>query len=320
MVLRALLLLAVWFFVACGGAGPQDESTPKDPPPTIKEGEKLLEQGEFEQALETFKRIVESEPSNAQGHYYLALASKNLGDIEGAEEHYRLAIGYDGKLSAAHNNLGLLLLEKGDLVHAETELNTYLKQIPDNASANYNYGLVLEAMDKLSDAQKYYEKSAELDPKDPSVWIALGDLSRAQGDLKGALKKYKKGLEFAVGSPDLTLKEGQTLLDLKRLDDAVKVLTGLSTNSECPPEIMATAGILLAKYDEDDKAIELYLAAISKDDDYAVAHLLAANALARKKKFAEAATHYEAFLRISPEAEQAPAAKERLEACKAQLK
>ncbi len=314
------VILTFWLLTACGGAETKNESPSQEGSSTIEEGETLIEQGEIAAAAQVFEQIISKESGNAKAHYYLGMTKKNLGDPAAAEEHYRLAIGYDANLPAAHNNLGLLLLEKGDLVHAESELNTYLRQRPDDAAAHFNYGLVLEAQGDAAKAKEHYEKSSELDPEDSSPLLGLGDLARRADNLEGALLLYRKGKQLAPDSPEFAIKEGQTLLDLKRLDEGITVLETLPNLTESGPNILATAGVLLAKFDEDDRAISLYRAALAKDDSYAVAHLLLANALARKKQFAEAAGHYERFLAVAPNAPEVPTVKKRLEACKAQMK
>lgn len=320
MISRRSIILAAWLFAACGGAQPSGKSSDLADSRTIEDGEALLEQGKFTEAAEVFGGIVKREPNDAKAHYYLGLAKKNLGDLAAAEEHYRLAIGYDANLPAAHNNLGILLLEKGDLVHAESELHTYLQQQPDDAGAFFNYGLVLEAMGKVREARENYEKAAELDPEDPAPWLGLGDLARKEGDFLEALSSYRKGRKAAPQAPELTLKEGQTLLDLKKLKKGAAVLEELAAMPDVDPGIVTTAGILLAKFDEDEKAMVLYEAALASDDAYAAAHLLLANALARKKRFAKATEHYERFLEISPDAPEAEAARRRLDACRARMK
>jgi cytochrome c-type biogenesis protein CcmH/NrfG len=79
---------------------------------------------------------------------------------------------------------------------------------------------------------------------------------------------------------------------------------------------LATAGMLLAKADRDVDAIDLYKAAIAKDEKFPRAHVLLANALARVKKFDEATAEFEAYLKIAPDAKDAETARKGLEACK----
>jgi tetratricopeptide (TPR) repeat protein len=320
MSYRALALSTVFLFAACGGAATGDGGSTPRGPATLEQGELLLERGEHQEAAAVFGRILEDDPANAQAHYYLGVCKRNLGDLEGAEQQYRLAIGYDANLPAAHNNLGLLLLEKGDLTHAESELHTYLGQKPEDAGAHYNYALVLEESGDLSGAEEHYEKAASLDPEDPAPWAGLGDLSRRGGKLEEALERYREGRRTASDSAELAIREGQTLLDLKRLDEAIAVFEGLDGMEDCGPDLLATAGVLLARFDENDRAISLYRAAIARSDDYAPAHLMLANALARKKEFGAAAGHYERFLALAPDAPEAETAKQRLEICRSQAK
>ncbi|MDJ0762729.1 MAG: tetratricopeptide repeat protein [Myxococcota bacterium] len=313
-------IVVLTLLVACGGSKITTRENEPAGPMTIKRGEALLEKGDFSGALSVFEAVVEEEPQNAMGHYYIGVAQNNLGNPDAAESHYRLAIGYDANLKAAHNNLGLLLLEKGDLTHAEAALNTYLKLSPDDPSAHFNYALVLESMEKPGQARAHYEKATELDPEDPGPWQGLGDLDRQDGDLKAALASYQKGRKAAPHSPALALREGQTLLELTRLEEAISVFESLTPLPESSAEILTTAGMLLAKYEENDRAVEFYGAALEKDEAYGMAHLLIANALARKKQFAKAAHHYERFLEIAPDSKAAGTAQERLNACKAQMK
>lgn len=323
MARRICTILAVVFLTACGGgagAGAKGASSGGNSQASIVEGEGMIERGEWEQAAELFSRIAADDPQSAKAHYYLGLAKKNLGDLEAAEQEYRLAIGYDAQLTVAHNNLGLLLLEKGDLTHAEAELHTYLSQNPEAADANFNYGMVMEASQELDKAEEHYKKAAELDPEDPSPWFGLGDVSREQGNLKEALANYRKGRELDPENAELALKEGQTLLDLKQLGKAMAVFDTLPGFANCDPAVLVSAGMLLTNFDEDEKAIGLYREALKRDGSYAVAHLLLGNALARKKKYKDAAEHFERFLAISPDAEQAEAVKARLQACKAKIK
>jgi tetratricopeptide (TPR) repeat protein len=319
MLLPRLAIVAVCLLSACGEA--QKRTTPpvQENVVTIKDGEVLLEKNEFEKAAVLFRQILDGQPDNAEAHYYLGLAKKRLGDLSAAEKHYRLAIEHDSNLLPPHNNLGLLLLEKGDLDQAEAELHIYLKKRQSDAAAHFNYGLVLEEMGRVEEAQRHYESAAELDPKDPSPLMGLGDLARHKRDFDKALTFYEKARELAPELPPLLLKEGQTLLDLKRVPDAIAALEPLTSNPGAGPDMVTIAGILLAKAKQEDHAIQFYQAAISLDEGYAKAHLLLANALARKGLFTKAAPHYERFLALSEETPQTAEIRKRLEFCKSQM-
>ncbi len=320
MLSYRLAIVFVCLLCACGEAQKKNTKPTQETTVIIKDGEVLLERGEFAKAAVIFKHILDGQPDHAEAHYYLALAKKQLGDVSAAETHYRLAIEYDQTLLPPHNNLGLLLLEKGELEQAQAELYIYLTKRQSDPAAHFNYGLVLEEMGRMEEAQSHYEMAAKLDPKDPAPWIGLGDLARHKRDFDKALTFYGQAMERAPELPELQLKTGQTLLDLNRISEALAALEPLTSNGNGGPDMITIAGFLLAKAKREDSAIQFYQAALSLDEGYARAHLLLANALARKGLFAQAARHYERFLALSEETPQTPEIRKRLEFCKSHPK
>ncbi|MDD5307996.1 MAG: tetratricopeptide repeat protein [Deltaproteobacteria bacterium] len=317
---RSLLWCAAAAVIAsCGGSSGREPATPAGNEPTMAEGEALIERGDFEKAAAAFERISKREPDNARAHYYLGVARKGRGDTAGAVKEYRLAIGYDANLSEAHNNLGLILLEQGDLPNAEAELNTFIRQMKDDAGGEFNYGLVLAAMGRTADAATHFEKAAALDPKDAAPWLSLGDLRRKAKDEKGALEMSRKAAAAAPGNPLPLLMQAEALVAMKKPADAIPILFAVGDMPEAKASELSTAGLLLARLDEQDRAVALYRAALAKDETYATAHLLLANALARGREWAEAKAHYERFLVLSPDAPEAAEARGRMAACEAKL-
>jgi tetratricopeptide (TPR) repeat protein len=304
----------LWLSAACGGAAPDETSEPSRGG-SVAEGELLIEKGDFEGAKAVFEGIVAKQPDNAKAHYYLGLAKRNLGDSDGAVKHYESAVNLDAKLMNAHINLGLLMLEKGDFDRAESELAIYLEASPDDADAHFNFGLVMEAKGDAAKAREHYEKAMSLNPEDASPLFGLGDLERSAGNLKAALEWYRKAKALDPEMPELAFIEGQTLLEMKKKDEACLAFYRLTEMSDLDRILISKAGQLIAQKDP-DCAIKLYKGAISADDSFAAAHFYLANTLAREKQFEEAKTHYERFLEIAPPDDPAAEqAKKRIEGC-----
>lgn len=53
----------------------------------FRQGETLFDQGNAAAAAEAFRKVVDSQPDHAMGHYRLGLALASSGDLEGAKEH-----------------------------------------------------------------------------------------------------------------------------------------------------------------------------------------------------------------------------------------
>jgi len=308
-------------FTACGAADPG--STVGAPSggaaASIVRGEALIEEGAFDEAAGMFQRLLADDDKNAKAHYYLGLCRENLGDTAAAIESYRRAIGLDPNLAEAHNNLGNLLLATGDLAEAESELATYLEQRPDESGAHYNYGLVLEEAGKIAEARAQYDRAIELDPEDPAPLIGVADLARAEGNPERALGLYREARALDANDPLPLLKEVQTLLDLKRGDQAASAVAGLIDIATADASLLTSAGILMAQNDKPDVALDLYRAAAEREEGFALAHFKLANALGRNKEFAAAAEHFERFLELAPDDPLAEAARQGLAACRKQL-
>jgi tetratricopeptide (TPR) repeat protein len=313
--LSALLLGSC--LLSCGG--PQPAAAPR-PGADLARGELLIEQEDWAGAAELFGGLVASSPGNAKAHYYLALSRENLGDPAAAEPHYRRAIELDAELLEARNNLGLILLDRGDATGAEAELALFLEAQPDEAAAHYNYGLALDALGRRDAAREHFERALTLDSGDAAPLMGLADMARAGGDLERAVELYRRAAGVVPDDPMPAIGLGQALLDLRRIDEAVGVLAEVGEASGADAPQITTAGLLLARYDEDEAAIGLYRKALARDGDYPTAILLLANALARKGAFEEAAGLFGRFLELEPEAPEAAAARAGLEACRAKRK
>jgi len=312
-LLTALLATAI-AALACGparraGDGP---SADKD----LEAGQKLIGEGAYGEGAEVFEALLEEAPEDPALHYYLGLAEAGLDDLESAEKEYKRAIELDATLLEARSNLGVLLLNKGELEAAKYELEACVDLDPEDGDSHYNLGLVHEAAGRGADALAEFERAMELSPDDPLPPMALAEASRREGKLDAALSFYEKAEERAPGEPLVALGKAQLLLEMKRAEDAAAALISVGKMEAADATALTTAGMLLAKAGRDLDAIGLYEAAIAKDEKFPRAHILRANALARARKFEEAAAEFEKYLELDPDAKDADAARKGLEACK----
>jgi Flp pilus assembly protein TadD len=312
---RALLLATAITVASCGaarGSGDGDAGVGSD----LEAGQALIERGAYAEAAAVFAALVEKSPEDAALHYYLGVAKANLGDDATAEAEYRKAIEVDGALLEARSNLGVLLLARGELEAARAELEACIELDPDDGDSHYNLGLVLEALGKDADAAQEYRIAADRTLDDPAPLMALAEIARRNGEPDDALAFYAQAEERAPGVPTVAIGKAQVLFDLERVDDAAAALTSVGKLEAADAAALTTAGMLLAKAGRDGDAIALYEAAIAKDGQFPRAHVLLANALARAKKFDEAAAEFERYLELAPDAPDAEAARKGLAACR----
>ncbi|RMH17147.1 MAG: tetratricopeptide repeat protein [Acidobacteria bacterium] len=158
-------------------------------------GLRLIDEGRFAEAEETFRRVLEIRPGNARDHANLGGALARQGKLEEAIEHYRQALALDPDDPYAHNNLGMALAESGDLGAASRELETAIRIEATYAEAHHNLGLVRARAGDLEAAIAHYRDALRLAPS-ASVHTDLGTALASRGQLAAAIDHWRRALEI----------------------------------------------------------------------------------------------------------------------------
>jgi Flp pilus assembly protein TadD len=102
------------------------------------------------------------------------------GDLDNAEEHFRLALRYDRWLIGAYANLAAVADERGNLPGAIQFYSKALSLDPTNASVYYALGVVLNRHDQLDAARQALARAVELDPHFNEAKKLLEELTGTQ--------------------------------------------------------------------------------------------------------------------------------------------
>lgn len=121
-----------------------------------EQGIKYGQQGDLENALKCFQKLIEIEPANASGYI-------NAGKVYGLQRNFNEAIKY---------------LEKA------IELD------PRFLEAYINLGAIYERMGDYNNAIKYAQKALELNAGHPAAHFNLGFAYLMNGDKESTLKEY----------------------------------------------------------------------------------------------------------------------------------
>ncbi|MFQ6104663.1 MAG: tetratricopeptide repeat protein [Candidatus Glassbacteria bacterium] len=294
------------------GAPPvRDKESLKDPKDMIKyhdlinKGEKAMETGSFDEALEDFKRVISADSDNALVHNLAGMIYYQLNDTSKARIEFENAIELNPNLTDAHHNLG----------------NIYFHQ------ENY------------TEAASCYEKSVELEPAAGDYWAALGQIYARMGEMRKAEKSYRRALELGFSSPQLLLANGITLMRLGRFADSresfeealradpgyieiyneygnlmdrmgnyteaiSKYKQALSIDPESIPARYNLARILI-KTGRENEAIKELHDVVKKDPDHSEAHYLLGELYYKKGNRRLAAENFKRFLELHTENEAA---------------
>jgi tetratricopeptide (TPR) repeat protein len=174
-----LLVVAMWT-TGCGPPGPR----------ALLEGKRLIEQRQYQAAVEKLNTATGLMATNAQAWNYLGLAYHLAGQPDAAAGAYQKALKLDHDLVAAHYNLGCLLLEQNQ---------------PDK----------LEAARNELTAFTLHEGNS------PSGWVKLGTVELRQRDTAAAEKCFWQALQLGSNNPEALNGLGLVELQLNRHRDAV---------------------------------------------------------------------------------------------------
>jgi tetratricopeptide (TPR) repeat protein len=170
--------------------------------------------------ISLWQDVVSKSPNKAGGHYSLGFAYVNLGLIDNAIEHYRIALILNPNYRDVYMGLGFSYMSKGLLDKAIELFNTAIKlnpelpdayvnlgiaydkkgltdkaikqyiialrRNPDFVEAHYNLGLAYLSKNSFEKSIQHFHMSLKLNPYDADAHYYIGVAYRSQGLIKKA--------------------------------------------------------------------------------------------------------------------------------------
>ncbi|HKW01099.1 MAG TPA: sulfatase-like hydrolase/transferase [Vicinamibacterales bacterium] len=124
--------------------------------------------GRSQDAMRTFKRILDIDSTSGLAYQNIAALQLSAGDETGAEASLRQALTLDPKLPGAYTTLGVVLSKTGRKAEAVANWKQALKLDPTEFDALYNLTVVLAATGQLDEARTYGQRYVDTAP--PSLY------------------------------------------------------------------------------------------------------------------------------------------------------
>lgn len=177
-------------------------------PPKVEEdkdytdGVSFFEQGKYEDAIGSFKKVVEKFPDNLKALYTLGLSYQRAGNPDEAINHLSKALTLYPEVLEIYIALGESYFKKGEKEKAQESFSQALEIQPENPKAHYSLGIIYYKNDEIEKAIRSFEKSIELDPNFSSAYYELGLVYVKKGDFPKAIEFFEGFLKLEPNAPE----------------------------------------------------------------------------------------------------------------------
>jgi tetratricopeptide (TPR) repeat protein len=131
-----------------------------------------------DEAIQTYLKVLESEPDHAAAHINLGTLYYNRQNFEASERHYRQAVAADPRYALAYFDLGNVLDETGRMMEAVVAYKTAIRLAPTYADAHYNLALAYERLCEPRQALAHWQTYVKLDRSGPWSVHARNQIAR----------------------------------------------------------------------------------------------------------------------------------------------
>jgi Tfp pilus assembly protein PilF len=215
--------------------------------------------------------LVEDVPVGAKQHFDYGSALQKEGQWEGAEEQYKVALGFQPADAKGHMNLATVLMAQAKYDTAASQMEEALRLKPNSGEFHLSYAILLQRLGRGDEAGAHYETAARLMPDSPEA-------------------HYNYAVFLAS-----TGKEGDALSELRRV---VRLKTDHADAQ------LQLANALFAKGDLEEAKIH-YTAALHADPKLAVAHNSLGRLYLTQGQISQAIVQFGEALRLNPDYKEA---------------
>ena len=264
----AAAFLGVCLLLATGGTLSRVQAQAVNVESIYKVGITQLEDGDIENAINTFRKVLELDPSYALAHSTLGYIYLKRENINLARSSFQRALELDSELTAAHNGIGLVLArDPRTRPQAIESFRKSLRLDPDYLDARYNLGVTLAEMEDYSGARQAFNQVLEKDPDYGDVHYQLGLVASKSRDYELAEREFIEQYRRDPNHRENRLELGRVyylMEDYQRAEEMLLPIYG--QYPDYVPAMLLLADLYLAVEDY-SRANQLYLTSYKEFSD-----------------------------------------------------
>ncbi|OGW74590.1 MAG: hypothetical protein A2Z72_03650 [Omnitrophica bacterium RBG_13_46_9] len=180
-----------------------------------------LDKGDTQKALDEARKVMESSPDYARGHYGAGIILFKMGDYDEALGHFKSAVEKDADFDEPHIYLGLIYENRKEYAEARSEFEKYIKLSPYSALGYVNMGILMYDQNEIDGAFDFFNAALERDPGNTTACLYLGAIYRDKKDFAAALRLLEKAYRIEPGNVGILMDLGNMYNSFGQFDKAI---------------------------------------------------------------------------------------------------
>lgn len=258
------------------------------------------ENDEFELAIEIYDKLIAINDKNMFAYFHKGNAYAMLEDYENSVNSFTKAIEIDDKYYQAYINRGLDYLKLKKLQQAGDDFSYVINQGYKDKIAYFNMANVFSIMRQRPLAAAMYTKAIEEDENYIMAYIKRGDTLVDLKKYDDALKDYKLVLDKAPSNLFAKLGFARISFHTGQYTQALKVLDEIENNDQIRLEAVLLRGVVYQTMNKDEEAFRCYSRVLKAEPTHVVCNLNLARLFGKVKNIGRALYHYDVILKAQP--------------------
>lgn len=198
---------------------------------------KQLTAHDYVAAINSYKRALAEDPSNAQAHAGIGMAYAKQFKLDAAEKHLDKAIELDPGSPLAHAAKAMAYLNRTQSSNGEVlaNMNNYMRLAEAEAQAavnnnsnlpeaHYVMGTVLKEHQEFGKAAEHFETAIQIDPKYSEAHAGLGMSKLLGGNPQAAIPHFNDAIAMDSGNSTAHFGLGTAYLKTGKTNEAINEL------------------------------------------------------------------------------------------------
>jgi len=216
--------------------------------------------GNYSEAVQCCRKVVELMPDSAEAHYNLAIGLQRLGRYDEAVNAHRRALQIRHNFIESRINLSLALLELGNQNEAGEHLRQALRIRPGMKDALFLLAVVLDAQGAFDEALATLDQLLQSDPGNQDAQGEKARIFEKQGNFDAAYECLRPLLESGSHNTRVVAAFASLSRHINQSTEAVQFIErALEQNQKPGPETASlhfSAGKLYDEFEQYDLAFK----------------------------------------------------------------